>query len=284
MKFGDKTATTPESKAQLFNQFFLDQYDVMKVITNVMFPSFEIFHLEDVLITKADVKRRLEACDDSCSIGSYALSSYVMKNCSYILSSATCILFNSIVSSCFWPPEWKLSHVALFNKSLIFERILFDYIYPKAMKIIKPQQRGFLKSRSTVSQIITYLDLIYANLDNNLSSLSIYFDIQKAFDSLTHHLRTKLCTLGFDFEFINLFKSYLNDRRQCGKLEKYLSNVADVTSCVPQGSVLCPLFFLLFIDDLPGEVVLSVYFLVCDDLKLHSSSLFNDFFWISLML
>ena len=115
----------------------------MKVITNVMFPSFEIFHLEDVLITKADVKRRLEACDDSCSLGSDALSSFVMKHCSCILSSAICILFNSIVSSCFWPSEWKLSHVALFNKSesssditnyrsisilaklsLIFERIL----------------------------------------------------------------------------------------------------------------------------------------------------------------
>ena len=87
---------------------------------------------------------------------------------------------------------------------------------------------------------------------------------------MPHHLLfTKLCTLGFDFDFINLFTSYLNDRRQCVKLEKSLSNVIDVTSGVPQGSVLDPLFFLLFIDDLPDEVVQSVYFLFCDDLTLH---------------
>ena len=87
-----------------------------------------------------------------------------------------------------------------------------------------------------------------------------------------HLLLTKLCTLGFDFDFINLFTSYLNDRGQCIKLENSLSNVIDVISGVPPGIFLCPLFFLFCIDDLPDEVVHSVYFLFCDDLKLHSSS------------
>ena len=127
-----------------------------------------------------------------------------------------------------------------------------------------------MKSRITVSQIITYSYLIYANLDDNLPCLSIYFDIQKAFDSVPHHLLlTKFCTFGFDFQFIHLYTSYRNDRRQC---ENSLSNVIDVTSDVPEGGVLGPLFFLLFIDDLPDEVVHSVYFLFCDDLILHSSS------------
>ena len=82
-----------------------------------MFPSIEIFHLEDVLITNDDVKRRLEACDYSCSMESDALPSFVIKHCFDILSPAICILFNSIVFSCFWPSKRKLLHVTPFYKS-----------------------------------------------------------------------------------------------------------------------------------------------------------------------
>ena len=61
---------------------------------------------------------------------------------------------------------------------------------------------------------------------------------------MPHHLLlTKLCTLGFDFDFINLFTSYLNDRRLCIKLEDSLSDVIDVNSGPPLGSVLGPLLF-----------------------------------------
>ena len=102
VKFGDKTARTPESKAQLFNELFGSVFD-LKVITYIMFPSLEIFHLEDVLITNADVKIPLKACDDSCSMD--ALPSFVMKDCFDNLPPAISILFNSIVSSCFWPSE-----------------------------------------------------------------------------------------------------------------------------------------------------------------------------------
>ena len=184
MKFGNKTATTPKSKVQLSNEFLGSVFGP-KVIADIMFPSLKIFQLEDVLTAIADVKGLLEACYDSCSMKSDAY--FVMKQCSDILSLAKCILFNSIVCSCFWPSELKLSYVTPFYKSgsscditnyraisilpklsLMFVRILFDYIYPKAIKIIKPQQNGFMKSRSAVSQKITYLDLIYANLDNSL--------------------------------------------------------------------------------------------------------------------
>ena len=63
MKFDNKTATTHKSKAQLFNEFLGSVFGP-KVIADIMLPSLRIFQLEDVLITIAEVKRRLEACDD----------------------------------------------------------------------------------------------------------------------------------------------------------------------------------------------------------------------------
>ena len=95
-----------ESKAQLLNEFFWISLWLSFILC---FLPMEVFHLEDVLITNAEVKRHLKACDDSCPMGSDALPSFVMKHCSDTLSQAICILFNSIVSSCFWPSEGKLS-------------------------------------------------------------------------------------------------------------------------------------------------------------------------------
>ena len=121
------------------------------------------------------------------------------------------------------------------------------------------------------------MDIIYVNLDNNLLCLSIYFDMENAFDSVPHRLfLTKL--INFDFDFNSLFTFYLDDRSQCVNLENSLSNVIVVMSDVPQGSVLGPFFFLLFNGDLLFEVVHSVYFLICDDLKLtkiHRLKIFN---------
>ena len=105
-------------------------------------------------------------------------------------------------------------------------------------------QDFLIVSRSTVSQIITYLDLIYANHDNNLPCLSFYFDIQKAFDSVSHHLLLKN-SVPLALILISLICLHL----------------IFMTSGVPQGSVLGPSFcYLLMIFLVKLFIVFIFYF------------------------
>jgi Reverse transcriptase (RNA-dependent DNA polymerase) len=155
----------------------------------------------------------------------------------------------------------------------VFERIISGHIisFLTANKLISTHQFGFMKGRSTKTQLITMLEEWYDAVDKNKCIDAIYIDFKKAFDSVIHNfLLFKLYKIGIRGKLLKWIKSFLSERTFSVKLNNSYSEPKKVLSGVPQGSVLGPLLFLIYINDLeqviPKNVSMKLY---ADDIRIY---------------
>ena len=158
----------------------------------------------------------------------------------------------------------------------IFERILYNrlFLYLESNNLLTPHQSGFRPNDSCIYQLLSIVHNIYSDFDHN-ASLEVrgnFLDISKAFDKVWHEgLLYKLESIGNSGNLPILFRSFLNNRYQrVIVINGQHSNSAPILAGVPQGSILGPLLFLIYINDLPHNLN-SVVKLFADDTSLFST-------------
>ena len=239
---------TPK-KLQFFKEFFISLYQKESNSTplarNINYsPTEEICpqkHLEETKI-EFILKNLLT----NKASGFDGIGKIILKNLSETLSKLLNLLFRTFIKKRFFPTYWKKSQVApifkenkkasveryrpislLCSASKVFEKIVFDNIYPKVQPFLENAQYGFRRTRSAVLQMVQLLSKVYDFYDEkNVQTLSVlYLDFSKAFDKVPHSiLIAKLRNIGLGIQIQDIIQVYLTDRMKFVKINKKFIN------------------------------------------------------------
>ncbi len=285
---------TDEEKANTLNNYFVSISTVDA--SNIALPNFILktnATIDNINISEQEINDILSNLVINKANGPDEISHHMLKETSRTICLPLSILFNRSIQENSYPSCWKLANVMpLFKKgdneepsnyrpiSLIscvgkvMERVVFKHLYNylHSNKLIYKNQSGFLPGHSTVFQLMDIYNQVCKAFDDKKSTCIVFCDISKAFDRVWHTgLIFKLRQYGINGNLLNWIINYLTSRRQKVFVSSSYSVEKHINAGVPQGSVLGPLLFLIYVNDI-AESLVSITRLFADDSSLAVSN------------
>ena len=290
---GSKTID-PQVKAELLAKHFRSQFTCdNNTLSNMQARSTDA-GISSIVFTPSLVSRVIKKLDARSSGGPDGIPPAFFKKTCLLLCQPLAFLFQILFDEGCLPPVWRQAFIAsIFKKGdstlpsnyrpisltccmcKLMESVIKDQLvsYLLSKGLISKQQHAFIKKHSTVTNLLESTHDWAVAMHCSHSVDTIYIDFKGAFDSVVHSkLVFKLRNLGINGCLLQWISAFLSNRTQCVVIEHCFSEWSPVLSGVPQGSVLGPILFILFIDDIAaicsGVITHKLY---ADDLKLYST-------------
>ena len=287
------SAEKPIEKANLFNNFFASCFSKPSQPLPIPSPTTQAVSLLSIHCSVLEVEQQLLHYKQKTASGPDGISSIMLRNTASSIAPQLSTLFNLSLSQGKVPSAWKVSNVTPIHKagdksdvsnyrpisllsliSKVLERIVHNQIslHLTSNKLLSNNQFGFRSGFSTQDALLTVTNDWHQLLSKNRQVGAVFFDIRKAFDSVPHNQIIKsLSKHGISGPLLTWLSDYLSNRSQRVVLEGASSTPCRVTSGVPQGSILGPLLFIIFMDSL-NEIKLcpgTKLILYADDILLY---------------
>lgn len=287
-------------KCNIFNDYFLNIPKILKnkiihtdgdnfnkFCTLTRCASTFSFNIE----SRNNIMSLIETADNGKSPGHDEISGKILNTSKNYISEHLLLNFNNMLNKCIYPDVLKIAKIVPVpklpnaNKACDFRPIallsLFDKIFEKLLHKqlstyleqtgqVYPMQFGFRKGSGTQDAVVNIVNMICDGLDANFGGVgAVFYDLSKAFDLVDHTiLLSKLPYYGISGNALQLIRSYITNRKQFVEINGAKSKTGTVEYGVPQGSVLGPLLFTLYINDISNMNLYGKLVLYADDIAL----------------